>query len=279
MIPRPFAHPLPRVQPDAGLIFGRRFGRKEEKPKLPYTFSPTQEDYDWYATTRHGSKKRARAAQRALDLGLGVPLTALSAPLQYAIASAIYLSDGFSPFYTQERIGKDGKPFTIVKFRTMDPRKQGAHFTTTDDPRITRIGRALRASRLDELPQFLNVLKGEMSLVGPRAQVPEDYRQLDEFRRRIVVRPGLTGPSQLQEHSRDSSDPDFYEKRLAADVDLINGMSIREQMRWIALTGLEPANAAREIVEKRRNRPNSETRHRFPRRSQRRNAPTTELVG
>ena len=116
-------------------------------------------------------------------------------PVFIVIAVLIKLEDGGSVFFRQERVGQNWKTFKIYKFRTMveDAEKLGAQVTTGDDPRITRIGRLLRKYKLDELPQLINVVKGEMSLVGPRPEVPKYAklfkRDYDEI---LKVKPGIT---------------------------------------------------------------------------------------
>jgi lipopolysaccharide/colanic/teichoic acid biosynthesis glycosyltransferase len=103
-------------------------------------------------------------------------------------------------FFSQERVGRDGRPFRIHKFRTMVPgaERLGANVSPAGDPRVTRVGGVLRRSHLDELPQLLNVLVGEMSLVGPRPETPEFVALYSPGERRVLsVRPGLAGPSTL----------------------------------------------------------------------------------
>ncbi len=117
------------------------------------------------------------------------------APLHLAIAALVKKEDGGDVFYKGVRVGKDGVPFRIYKFRTMvmNAEPLGGSVTTDDDPRMTHIGRFLRWYKLDELPQLLNVLKGDMSLVGPRPDV-EEYVQLytEEEKKVLHVRPGIT---------------------------------------------------------------------------------------
>jgi lipopolysaccharide/colanic/teichoic acid biosynthesis glycosyltransferase len=114
----------------------------------------------------------------------------------------IKISSAGPVFYKQQRVGKDGKVFTLYKFRTMvkDAEKElGPVLASRDDPRVTRVGRILRATRFDELPQLLNVLRGDMSLVGPRPERPHFVRQhkaLHELR--LAVKPGLTGLAQIR---------------------------------------------------------------------------------
>lgn len=148
--------------------------------------------------------------KRAFDVTvvLGAHLFPLLLPvwvlLWTVIPLLVWLEDRGPVFYLQRRVGKDGVQFTIRKFRTMTPdaeQQTGPVWATPGDARVTRIGRVLRATALDELPQVMNVLKGEMSLVGPRAERPELHEQIlndvPDFERRLQVRPGLTGLAQL----------------------------------------------------------------------------------
>jgi len=116
-------------------------------------------------------------------------------PLFLLISLIIKLSSKGPVFFTQERLGKNAKPFKIYKFRTMLPQGDGGsdHLTLSDDRRITKIGRLLRKYKLDELPQFVNVLKGEMSVAGPRPDVPEYYNLTDPAEQKVLsVKPGIT---------------------------------------------------------------------------------------
>jgi exopolysaccharide biosynthesis polyprenyl glycosylphosphotransferase len=141
-------------------------------------------------------------------------LLALS-PLLVAVILAIRILDGGPALFRQTRVGRDGRTFTMVKFRTMvgdaEVRKtelternehDGVLFKIREDPRVTRVGRVLRRYSLDELPQLLNVLRGDMSLVGPRPPLPEEVeRYRDDVRRRLVVKPGMTGLWQVSGRS------------------------------------------------------------------------------
>lgn len=137
-------------------------------------------------------------------------------PVFIIIAILIKLEDGGSVFFRQERVGQNWKTFRIYKFRTMveDAEKLGAQVTTGDDPRITRIGRFLRKYKLDELPQLINVIKGEMSLVGPRPEVPK-YAKLfkQDYDEILKVKPGITDFASIEykdenELLRGVSDPE-----------------------------------------------------------------------
>ena len=135
---------------------------------------------------------------------LAVLMLIVFAPMIAVIAAAVRMSAPGPIFYRQRRLGYLNKPFTLIKFRTMrvDAETQGPQWSETNDPRITPIGRFLRRTRLDELPQLLNIAKGEMSFVGPRPERPEIYATLQEaiplFPLRTVVRPGITGWAQIK---------------------------------------------------------------------------------
>ncbi len=144
--------------------------------------------------------------KRPLDVALSFIMMVLSLPVSIPIALAIKLEDGGPVFYRQERWGRNGTRFRAYKFRTMVPdsdKKFGIRQAAENDPRITRVGRLLRAMGLDELPQIINIFSGDMSFVGPRSlAVGEivrdedgntvDYEDVPGFRERLQVRPGLT---------------------------------------------------------------------------------------
>jgi len=143
-------------------------------------------------------------AKRVFDFLCAALGLALLAPLLLLLALWVKLDTPGPVFYRQERVGRHGKPFLIHKFRSMHMSRgsdaPGLQITVGADPRITRSGRFLRASKLDELPQLWDVLRGAMSLVGPRPEVPRYVALYPEAQRRIVlsVRPGITDPASLQ---------------------------------------------------------------------------------
>ncbi len=145
-------------------------------------------------------KRLYESSKRVFDLGAALVLLVLTSPL-WAVLAALIRFDSKGPvFFRQERVGRKGKLFDLYKFRTMhvDVPKFGLHPTTADDPRVTRVGRWLRRTSLDELPQLINILKGDMSLVGPRPEMPfivERYNS--RHQQRLQVIPGLTGLWQL----------------------------------------------------------------------------------
>ena len=165
---------------------------------------PTPEassDYSWEIRVNDWWK-------RPFDLAVLVAVHVVLAPLWIllwtAIPLAVWLHDRGPVFYTQERLGRGGRVFRVFKFRSMVPdaeRHTGAVWAEEDDPRLTPVGRFLRKHALDELPQVINMWKGDISLVGPRAERPELTRQFasrdPRFHRRLVVRPGMTGLAQV----------------------------------------------------------------------------------
>ncbi len=154
------------------------------------------------------------------------------------IPLAIWLQDRGPIFYKQTRIGRGGKVFTIRKFRTMVPdaeRMTGAVWATLRDPRITTLGRILRTTALDELPQVLNIWRGEMSIVGPRSERPELHAQFVQqypgFEQRLAVRPGLTGLAQVKgEYNLPPNE------KLVYDLDYIRRMSLWLDIKLITIS-------------------------------------------
>jgi len=150
-------------------------------------------------------------AKRALDVTLATAGLVVSAPLWPLIAAAIKIDSRGPVFYVQRRVGEGGRPFTVVKFRSMIPdaeRDVGPRQRRAADPRVTRVGRLLRTTAMDELPQLVSIVRGEMSFVGPRALRPEEIdadsaaapvplTAIPGFRQRCTVPPGLTGIAQI----------------------------------------------------------------------------------
>lgn len=139
--------------------------------------------------------------KRLVDLIVAAALLFLALPGMLLVALAIRIDDGGPIFFFQRRVGRGGREFFIWKFRSMrqDAERLGPALTSAGDPRITRVGKALRATKLDELPQLVNVLRGEMSLVGPRPEVPKYVAFYDATQRRALdVRPGITDPASLR---------------------------------------------------------------------------------
>jgi exopolysaccharide biosynthesis polyprenyl glycosylphosphotransferase len=141
--------------------------------------------------------------QRCLDIVLTLIGLIIGLPLILIFSIFIKLEDNGPVMYKQERLGKGGKRFYIYKLRSMriDAEKYGAQWAEQDDPRVTNIGKFIRKTRIDELPQLFNILKGDMSIVGPRPERPEFTKQFNEeipgFVNRLAVKPGLTGWAQV----------------------------------------------------------------------------------
>jgi lipopolysaccharide/colanic/teichoic acid biosynthesis glycosyltransferase len=136
--------------------------------------------------------------KRALDLALAIPALILLAPLLGVLALGILATMGRPVYFVQERVGLDGRRFRLLKLRSMRPAAGGIQITGRGDPRVTPLGRFLRASKLDELPQLFNVLSGRMSIVGPRPEVPKYVENYSSAERRVLqVRPGLTDLASL----------------------------------------------------------------------------------
>ena len=155
-------------------------------------------------TKGHNLAVKEPFLKRPFDFTLSLIGIIISFPLWILIGLLIWLEDRGPIFYSQYRVGKDGKIFKAIKFRSMikDAEKQtGAIWAKEDDPRITKIGRILRATAMDELPQLLSILKGDMSFVGPRPERPELVTQFNggipNYNFRHVVKPGLTGIAQI----------------------------------------------------------------------------------
>ena len=172
-----------------------------------------------------------RFQKRAIDLVLATAGTILSAPLTLLTALAVYLDSEGPILYCQERVGENGKTFTVYKFRSMrvDAEKGGTPVWATDqDDRVTRVGRIIRKTRLDELPQFWNVLRGDMSFVGPRPERPffveQLAREIPFYQQRHAVKPGLTGWAQVK-YQYGSSVEDAMEK-LRYDLYYVKHLSL-----------------------------------------------------
>lgn len=185
--------------------------------------------------------------KRVQDVLLSALALAVLWPLLLVVAVIIVLdSPGAGPIFSQTRVGRDGKEFTFYKFRSMRPHAEdeleallrynemsGPAFKMKEDPRITRFGRFIRRSSIDELPQLWNVLKGDMSLVGPRPGLPREVEQYDAYtRQRLLVTPGLTCYWQTQPHRNDLS----FDKWVEMDVKYIKEQSFLTDWKIILAT-------------------------------------------
>lgn len=191
--------------------------------------------------------KRYLRLKRWQDILLSVAAILLLWPLMLLVALIIVIdSPGAGPIYSQTRVGKDGKTFTFYKFRSMYPDAEkrlnellpynemnGPVFKIREDPRITRFGRFIRRTSIDELPQLLNIIKGDMSIVGPRPPLPREVEQYDDYaHQRLWVTPGLTCYWQIQHFRNNLS----FEEWVALDVQYIEDRSFRTDWKIIFKT-------------------------------------------
>ena len=186
--------------------------------------------------------------KRGLDLLLGGTGLVALAPILLVVAIWMRLSGDRGPLlYRANRVGEGGRLIRVLKIRTMRPDVPGSRITTADDQRVTRVGRTLRRYRLDELPQLVNVVRGEMSLVGPRPEDPAFVDLSDPIHQRVfTARPGITGLAQLEFHdeARSLAGPDAERRyrevvlpqKLQLDLDYLDHQSIWLDIRIIIRT-------------------------------------------
>jgi len=183
-------------------------------------------------------------ARRLLDVAVAIVVLVLVWPVFLALALATRRSTGGSAIYHQLRVGQGGVPFTLLKFRSMRAGKAGPEVTAPGDDRVTRLGALLRKTSLDELPQLMNVLRGDMTLVGPRPEtVSLAQRYPDELQFIFRYRPGMTGPSQVLVRDERvlgqvADIEDYYltelvPHRVATDLGYLRYPTITETIRWL----------------------------------------------
>lgn len=207
------------------------------------------------------------ACQQGVSFFLALILLVISAPVMLAAMGLVRLTSRGPAIYTQVRVGRNGRKFSLYKIRSMAhdcERLSGPRWSTDNDPRVTAVGRFLRRTHLDELPQLVNVLRGEMGLIGPRPERPEFVAKLEKaiprYNERLVVRPGLTGLAQVQ--LPPDSDLESVRRKLERDllyVEQINpwldlriliataakviGLPREATCRFLALPTLKPAES------------------------------------
>ena len=220
---------LSLVSPLRGLATPQRISRLAEVSVFEYVTSDVS--------------RSTTMLKRALDLVVGVPIAIVVALLFPLVALAIWLEDRGPVLFAQVRAGLHGEPFRLFKFRTMHVGAERSleelleelpepMFKFRRDPRVTRVGRFLRRLSLDELPQIWNVLRGDMSLVGPRPEQLELVERYGpEHRFRLEVKPGLTGPMQINGRGELT-----FDERLALELDYVENLSIGRDLRILALT-------------------------------------------
>jgi lipopolysaccharide/colanic/teichoic acid biosynthesis glycosyltransferase len=215
-----------------------KVGRRPKKVKPPKPGRPLPSEvlvvapaYRWYP-----------ACKAALDRSTALALLVLSAPLIVVLAALVRLTSRGPAFYSQTRLGRHGRTFRIYKLRTMVNQCEsltGPRWSIPGDPRVTGLGRFLRRSHLDELPQLVNVLLGHMSLIGPRPERPEFLPELERacphYRDRLAVRPGVTGLAQVQLPADTSVTS--VRRKLAYDLYYIRNLSPWLDLSLLVCTG------------------------------------------
>lgn len=205
---------------------------------------------------------RQRSLKRAIDLLLAIPALVAISPVIVVAALASRLDTGQSGIFAQRRVGRDGQLFTLYKIRTMAAAEAGmaSSVTTSTDARVTQLGRWLRTFKIDELPQLVNVVRGEMSLVGPRPDVP-GFADLLEGEARVVlaVRPGITGPATLHYRHEEGllaavDDPESYNRdvvypaKVRMNLDYVHNYSLRMDLRYLASTVRQVVHRAQRVA-------------------------------
>jgi lipopolysaccharide/colanic/teichoic acid biosynthesis glycosyltransferase len=199
-----------------------------------------------FETSRSMTERQAAGSmtwKSMLDFTIAIILMVLTAPIVIVAMFLIRLTSKGWPIYSQERLGLDGRIFTIYKIRTMYndcERLSGPRWSTPGDPRVTPVGRFLRSTHIDELPQLFNIMRGEMSLVGPRPERPMIAKQLERalpaYGQRLSVRPGVTGLAQVQ--LPPDTDLESVRRKLACDLYYIDRATLWLDIRLIAATAL-----------------------------------------
>lgn len=194
-------------------------------------------DTPFFLLRNYGLSFEQRVMKRLMDIVISGLMLIVASPFMLVTALAVKLGDGGPVFFKQERVTLNGKKFYVYKFRSMvvDAEKNGAQFSSKNDSRITKVGRFIRATRLDELPQLLNILKGDMSIVGPRPErqqyIDEFCQETPEFIYRLKVKAGLTGYAQI--YGKYNTTP---QDKLKLDLMYIESYSVLLDIRLIFLT-------------------------------------------
>jgi lipopolysaccharide/colanic/teichoic acid biosynthesis glycosyltransferase len=218
---------LAETRPDLPVVAGPNSSAGQGSPQLgPLTDAPPFLYASW---------------KRLADFLIAFFLILLASPVMLVCALLVRLTSRGPALYSQVRLGRNGRPFVIYKFRTMAhncEKGSGARWSVPGDPRITWLGRFLRRTHLDEFPQLWNVLKGDMSLVGPRPERPEFLPTLEEalpgYRNRLLVRPGITGLAQVQLPA--DTDIDSVRRKLTYDLFYIRYYGFGLDLRLIICT-------------------------------------------
>ncbi len=182
-----------------------------------------------------GRYKKIAAIKRVFDLFVTIPLFILALPLTVIVYILVRIFMGKPVIFKQTRIGLFGKPFTVYKFRTMTEDRDENGNLLPDHERMTGFGKILRATRLDELPQLLNVIKGDLSLIGPRPVPPEVYETEEFFKgKRTFLRPGITGLAQIEVFNREP-----WSEKVKYDIEYIENWNILLDLKIILITPMK----------------------------------------
>jgi lipopolysaccharide/colanic/teichoic acid biosynthesis glycosyltransferase len=203
-------------------------------------FAPDQLRSPSETSVRHPNARSERA-QRVLDMVVGFASLLVAAPLMGLAILAVRLTSRGPAVYTQTRLGRYGRPFVMFKIRSMThdcERRSGVQWSVRGDARVTWVGRILRKTHIDELPQLVNIVRGEMSLVGPRPERPEIVQTLEQvlrtYRGRLSVRPGLTGLAQVQ--LPPDTDLESVRRKLRYDLHYVAVGSLSLDLRLLVST-------------------------------------------
>jgi exopolysaccharide biosynthesis polyprenyl glycosylphosphotransferase len=194
------------------------------------------------ANVESGAARFENKTKRAMDIFIAGLSLLLLIPVFIAVACAVRIESKGPAFFRQRRGGQYGRPFSIYKFRTMRVMEDGDCVTQARqrDPRITEIGAFLRKTSMDELPQLINVLKGEMSLVGPRPHAVAHDREFQEripaYAQRFAMKPGITGLAQVRGYRGETLTSESLEWRLTADLEYIQTWSLANDVRLLLAT-------------------------------------------
>jgi lipopolysaccharide/colanic/teichoic acid biosynthesis glycosyltransferase len=189
--------------------------------------------------------------KRLIDLLISLIMILLLSPLIFFVIILIKLLMGSPIFFIQNRIGINGVGFNIIKFRTMinnQHPKSFSNVTTSEDIRVTKLGKILRKTKIDEIPEFINVILGDMSIVGPRPEIPEYISKLNDKEKIILnVKPGITGPATLkyineeeilskQSNPEEYNEKNIYKDKISLNIDYVNKLSTIRDFKIMLLT-------------------------------------------
>ncbi len=202
-------------------------------------------DAVWQAANQNSTPSRLQPVlKRTLDLAVAVPMLILFAPVLAVLALIVLLDSGGPVFFRQTRLGLNGKAFDVFKFRTMRVMENGDNVVqaTRNDSRVTRSGRWLRSTSLDELPQLLNIIAGDMSLVGPRphARAHDVFyaAKIADYTQRQTVKPGVTGWAQVNGHRGETPTVDAMRERVDLDIWYARNTSVLLDLKILLRTPL-----------------------------------------